>query len=74
MNLKFRLFNSAVMSFLLSMLMTLWVTWINLGFVDDFLSRWLKAWGLAFPAAFICVLILVQPVMKFSKKIFGITE
>ncbi len=74
MNFKFRLFNTAVMSFLLSMMMTLWVTWINIGFVDDFIWRWLKAWGLAFPAAFICVLILATPVMKFSKKVFGIKE
>ncbi len=74
MNFKFKLFNTAVMSFLLSMLMTLWVTWINLGFIDNFLWMWLKAWTLAFPAAFICVLVLATPVMKFSKKIFGIKE
>ncbi len=74
MGFKFRLFNTAVMSLLLSMLMTLWVTWINLGFVDDFFWRWLKAWALAFPAAFICVLVLVQPVMKLSKRVFGIKE
>ncbi len=74
MSFKFRLFNTAVMSFLLSMMMTLWVTWINIGFVDDFVWRWLKAWALAFPAAFVCVLILATPVMKFSKKVFGIKE
>ncbi len=74
MNFKFRLFNTAVMSLLLSLLMTLWVTWINLGFADDFLLRWMKAWLLAFPAAFFCVLILAQPVMKFSRKVFGIKE
>ncbi len=74
MNFKFKVFNTAVMSFLLSMMMTLWVTWINIGFVDDFVWRWLKAWALAFPAAFICVLILATPVMKFSKKVFGIKE
>ncbi len=74
MSFKFRLFNTAIMSFLLSMMMTLWVTWINIGFVDDFVWRWLKAWALAFPAAFVCVLILATPVMKFSKKVFGIKE
>ncbi len=74
MNFTFKLFNTAVMSFLLSMIMTLWVTWINIGFVDDFLWRWLKAWALAFPAAFVCVLILAAPVMKFSKKVFGIKD
>lgn len=72
MSFKFRVFNTAVMSFLLSMLMTLWVTWINLGFIDDFMSRWLEAWMLAFPAAFVCVMVLETPVMKFSKRVFGI--
>ncbi len=74
MDFKFRLFNTAVMSLLLSLMMTLWVTWINLGFVDDFLLRWMKAWLLAFPAAFVCVLILAEPVMKFSRKVFGIRK
>ncbi len=74
MSFKFRMFNTAVMSVLLSLMMTLWVTWINLGFVDDFVLRWMKAWLLAFPAAFVCVLILAQPVMKFSCKVFGIKE
>ncbi len=74
MSFTFRLFNTAVMSLLLSLMMTLWVTWINLGFVDDFFMRWMKAWLLAFPAAFICVLVLAQPVMAFSRKVFGIKE
>ncbi len=74
MDFKFRLFNTAVMSLLLSLMMTLWVTWINLGFVDDFLLRWMKAWLLAFPAAFVCVLILAEPVTKFSRKVFGIKK
>lgn len=70
MSWKFRLFNTAVMAFLLSLLMTLWVTWINLGFVNDFFARWMQAWGLAFPAAFCCVLILAKPVLRFSEKVF----
>ncbi len=74
MSFAFRLFNTALMSILLSLIMTLWVTWINLGVVDDFLMRWLKAWMLAFPAAFVCVLLLAQPVQRFSRKVFGIRE
>lgn len=74
MSFKFRLFNTAVMSMLLSLMMTLWVTWINLGFVEDFFLRWGKAWILAWPAAFVCVLVLANPVLTFSKKVFGIRE
>lgn len=71
MQWKFRLFNTAVMALLLSLLMTLWVTWINLGFVSNFFARWMQAWGLAFPAAFFCVMILAKPVMRFSEKVFA---
>ncbi len=74
MNFKFRVFNTAVMSLLLTLIMTLWITWINLGFVDNFFFLWMKAWALAFPAAFVCVLFLSQPVMKFSKKVFKIED
>lgn len=74
MHWKFRFFNTAVMSLLLSLLMTLWVTWINLGFVHDFLTRWMQAWGLAFPAAFACVLVLARPVQRFSEKVFALCK
>lgn len=71
MSWKLRLFNTAVMSMLLSLLMTLWVTWINLGAVGGFVTHWLRAWILAWPAAFFCVLLLARPVSVFSEKVFG---
>ncbi|MEZ9232089.1 DUF2798 domain-containing protein [Vibrio amylolyticus] len=40
-----------LMSLVLSSLMTLWVTWINLGFVANFTLFWGKAFVLAWPAA-----------------------
>ncbi|MBS9778409.1 MAG: DUF2798 domain-containing protein [Gammaproteobacteria bacterium] len=67
--MKFRLVNTAIMSFLLSGFMTMYVTWINLGFVDNFFALWLKAWFMAFPAAFIGVFFLAPRVMKLTQRI-----
>lgn len=69
MTFKFRVVNTLIMSFLLSGFMTIYVTWINLGFVDDFVHFWLKAWMMAFPAAFVGVLILAPIVAKLTVKI-----
>lgn len=49
--MKFRVYFAAMMSFVLAFLMTAWVTWINLGFVSDYLSRWMDAFVLAWPVA-----------------------
>ncbi|PIE82256.1 MAG: hypothetical protein CSA10_00935 [Cardiobacteriales bacterium] len=69
MSWKFRIINTAIMAFFLTCLMTIYITFINLGFVENFVSAWLKAWALAAPAAFICVLFLAQPVQKLTKKL-----
>lgn len=49
--MKQRLIFTAVMSLTLSFFMTFWVTWINLGFNPDFISQWLRAFLMAWPAA-----------------------
>lgn len=69
MTFKFRLVNTAIMSFLLSGFMTIYVTWINLGFVQNFIHFWLRAWSMAFPAAFIGVFVLAPFVAKLTGKI-----
>lgn len=69
MSLYFRFVNTLIMSFLLSGFMTIYVTWINLGFVEDFVHLWLKAWMMAFPAASVGVLILAPIVLKITTKI-----
>lgn len=51
MSVKYRLMFSLFMSLVLSFLMTGWVTWINLGFVEGFPWRWGTAFVTAWPAA-----------------------
>ena len=71
MSWSFRLLNTAIMSFLLSGLMTVYVTLINLGFVADFIHYWIKAWILAAPAAFIIVMMLATPVQRLTYAILA---
>ncbi len=72
MDWKFRWFHTAVMSCLLSFLMTLWVTLINLGWISGFLGRWLQAWLLAWPAAFVCTLLLGKPALWISQIVWNV--
>lgn len=53
------LFTSLFMSFLMSMI----ITFINIGARPDFLVRWMSAFVLAFPVAFPSIL-LVLPVAR----------
>lgn len=52
-------FTSLIMSFIMSMV----ITWLNLGMVGDFFSRWMHAWGSSFIIAFPTIL-LVLPVAR----------
>lgn len=52
-------FTSLIMSFLMSMV----ITYLNLGWVEDFLSRWMHAWFTAFLVAF-PIILLVLPVSR----------
>lgn len=69
MSFKFRVVNTAIMSFFLSGFMTLYVTWINLGLVEGFIAHWLKAWVMACPAAFVGVMLLSPIVLKITRSI-----
>ncbi|WP_138464952.1 DUF2798 domain-containing protein [Poseidonocella sp. HB161398] len=46
-----RILFAAMMSLVLSFLMTFFVTWLNLGFGPHFASNWMAAFRVAWPAA-----------------------
>lgn len=71
MNWRFRLLNTALMAITLSCVMSLYITWVNLGMSAEFMQQWLKAWACAAPAAFVGVLILASPMQKLTQKILG---
>ncbi|MEW9797862.1 DUF2798 domain-containing protein [Alteromonas sp. CYL-A6] len=58
-----------LMSLTLSVLMSGWVTFINLGITSDFVSRWMHAFVLAWPAAFIISFTLGGKVKVISDKL-----
>ncbi|OZG70775.1 hypothetical protein BTA51_24660 [Hahella sp. CCB-MM4] len=60
MTLQYRLIFALFMSLALSILMTAWVTWINLGLVDGFIFKWGTAFITAWPAAAV-ISFLVGP-------------
>ena len=48
---KARFILAAVMSSMMVFMVTLLVTWLNLGFRHDFLLQWVKAYVIAWPVA-----------------------
>ncbi len=60
---------SFLMSLFMSILMSGFITFINIGFVKDFLLFWLKASGEAFILAFPVTLFLVPQIRKFVNMI-----
>ncbi|MPY26213.1 DUF2798 domain-containing protein [Shewanella sp. YLB-07] len=67
--MKQRIVFSLLMSFVLSLLMTLWITWINLGLAPNFLWLWAKAFILAWPAAATISFLFAPKVHNLSEKI-----
>ena len=54
------------MALLMSCLMSFVVTTFNVGLVDNLISIWLKAWGIAFSVAFPTIIVVAPIVRKLS--------
>ncbi len=66
---RFRLVFAFLMSWLMSFLMTGWVTWINVGLGGNFLARWGHAFLLAWPAAYVVVLVAAPSVQRLTQRL-----
>ncbi|WP_428649945.1 DUF2798 domain-containing protein [Roseibium sp.] len=62
--MKHRLITTALMSLGLSLLMSCWVTFLNLGWSDAFFGQWMAAFRLAWPPAAVIAFVLGPPVQK----------
>ncbi len=51
------------MSLIMSNVMSLFISLINVGFIEGIVGIWLRAWGLAFVVAFPTV-VLVTPLVR----------
>ncbi|WP_084419057.1 DUF2798 domain-containing protein [Photobacterium sp. J15] len=67
--MKHRILFTVIMSFFLSSLMTLWVTYINLGSTSEFLNLWGHAFLLAWPAAGVISFFISPLAQTITKKV-----
>ena len=58
-----------ITSFGMSIIMSLVITYINMGIGSEFLLRWSKAWLVSFPIAIIAAMIMVPLAKKIANKI-----
>ncbi|HEC75141.1 MAG TPA: DUF2798 domain-containing protein [Methylophaga aminisulfidivorans] len=49
--MKHRMVFSLLMSFVLTFFMSAWVTYLNVGMIEDFVIFWMHDWFLAWPVA-----------------------
>jgi hypothetical protein len=62
------------MALMMSCLMSLVVTTVNVGVVENLASIWLRAWGVAFSVAFPTIVLVAPIARKFSNGILKAPE
>lgn len=67
--LRLRCVFAFLMSLLMTLLMSAWVTWLNIGLQADFLPRWHHAFFAAWPVAFCAVMLFAPRVQLMSRSI-----
>lgn len=68
---RFRLVFGLLMSLAMSVLMTGWVTWINLGLGPDFAWNWGRAFLMAWPAAFLIAFAFGPVLQGLTQRLLG---
>ncbi|WP_317204092.1 DUF2798 domain-containing protein [Janthinobacterium sp.] len=69
--LRLRFTFAFLMSLLMTVLMSMWVTWLNIGFAADFLGRWRHAFMAAWPVAFVAVVLCAPKVQALSLRLLA---
>ena len=67
--LRLRCMFAFLMSLVMTLLMSAWVTWLNIGLQADFFSRWRHAFFAAWPVAFCAVMLFAPRVQLLSRSI-----
>lgn len=58
-----------IMAGIMAFLMTAVITWLNLGFPADFVSRWLHAFVIAWPLAALAAFIAIPIAQRTTRRI-----
>ncbi|EWH05511.1 hypothetical protein AT00_14890 [Pseudoalteromonas lipolytica SCSIO 04301] len=69
--MKIHFIFTAAFSFLMSFLLSAWVTYVNLGLSDTFIASWMKAFANAWPAAFVVAFTVEPPIRTWVLKLFS---
>lgn len=62
---------SLIISFGMSFVMSLFLTAVNIGFPENFLFMWMKAWATSFPVAFPAASLMVPMARKLVVRMTG---
>lgn len=68
-DLRTRLIFAALMSLLMTIIMSGWITWLNIGFQPNYGARWLHAFLAAWPAAFFSVMLIAPTVQRLTARL-----
>lgn len=58
-----------IMAGIMAFLMTAVVTWLNLGFPPDYLSRWMQAFAVAWPIAVAAAFVAIPIAQRAARRI-----
>lgn len=62
---------TAALSFLMSFLLSAWITYVNLGLTGTFIQSWMKAFANAWPAAFVVAFTFAPVIRTAVLKLFN---
>jgi hypothetical protein len=69
-----RLILALLMSSVMVLMVTLLVTFLNLGLVSDFLLQWVKAYLIAWPVAAGTAFLVMPPARRLSERIVALLD
>lgn len=71
---KARFILAASMSSIMVAMVTLIVTWLNIGLRADFLLQWAKAWAIAWPIAAVTGYLIMPVARRFTTRVVAILD
>lgn len=69
MQIKPQYVQPVIMAGIMAFLMTAVVTWLNLGFPPDYLSRWMHAFAVAWPIAVMAAFVAIPIAQRAARRI-----
>jgi hypothetical protein len=74
MDAKARMILALLQSSMMVLMVTLLVTYLNLGFDPDFLNQWMKAYFMAWPIAATTGVLVMLPARRLTERIVTLMD